>query len=161
MARRLIRAGANVNAKNRFGSTPLLDAVLSCGVKRDYKFIELLLENGANHCIKDNDGESPESFSRSNPQLRRLFAKYDASLIKQAKKEEKKAAGGVKICSNCGKANSQRCTGCYLIFYCSVQCQKLDWEDHRSYCTVCMTERLHKNMLFLCIEYRILNAKNL
>ena len=136
MTKRLLKAGAKVDAKNRFGSTPLMDAV--CSIKEgDYKFIELLLEHGANQCLSDNDGVTAESLSYQNAILRRLFEKHNTALIKQAKKEAKIEAGGSKPCFKCGKTNSQkRCTGCYMTSYCSAECQRSDWERHRSYCMV-------------------------
>jgi hypothetical protein len=30
-------------------------------------------------------------------------------------------------CVSCGKAGTNRCTGCNLLTYCSIKCQKLDW----------------------------------
>ena len=136
MTKRLLKAGAKVDAKNRFGSTPLMDAV--CSIKEgDYKFIELLLEHGANQCLSDNEGVTAESLSYQNAILRRLFEKHNTALIKQAKKEAKIEAGGSKPCFKCGKTNSQkRCTGCYMTSYCSAECQRSDWERHRSYCMV-------------------------
>lgn len=43
----------------------------------------------------------------------------------------------VKICSVCNKyekGKQKRCTRCKARWYCSVDCQKSDWETHRFNC---------------------------
>ena len=54
MARELLRAGADPNTQNRFGCTPLVEPVTNKNMEQ----INLLLEFGADHDIKDNDGIS-------------------------------------------------------------------------------------------------------
>merc|ERR1719491_708782 len=42
------------------------------------------------------------------------------------------------ICSNCGKSGDgiklKNCTACFLVKYCSVQCQKTDRKQHKKEC---------------------------
>jgi hypothetical protein len=47
----------------------------------------------------------------------------------------------------------QRCSGCLGFYYCSVECQKLDWRegDHRTYCRTQHSQRL-SNPSFYRIE---------
>ena len=54
MARELLQAGADPNAQNRFGNTPLMEPVQGF----DLENIKLLLEFGADPDIDDNDGVS-------------------------------------------------------------------------------------------------------
>lgn len=68
MAEILIKAGAKVDAQNRFGATPLIDATLA----HKYDFIKLLANHGADLFVEDNEGSSPISIS----QLIRKLAKY-------------------------------------------------------------------------------------
>ena len=63
MAEKLIRAGAVVDAKHRFGGTPLSEATMTT----HYDAVEILLKHGADHYIKDNDGISPAFATRWNP----------------------------------------------------------------------------------------------
>lgn len=53
MGELLLAHGADVNAKNRLGETPLLEAAGCTAV------VELLLAHGADVNIKDNDGQTP------------------------------------------------------------------------------------------------------
>ena len=46
------------------------------------------------------------------------------------------AADGTRRCLSCWRATSgiKRCTGCKMVFYCNVNCQKRHWKAHRSVC---------------------------
>ena len=37
-------------------------------------------------------------------------------------------------CTLCQKSASSRCSGCNLSYYCSKECQKSDWKDHKPEC---------------------------
>jgi len=37
-------------------------------------------------------------------------------------------------CSVCGEKAAKKCAGCYAILYCSEECQKDDWKDHKPLC---------------------------
>jgi hypothetical protein len=41
-------------------------------------------------------------------------------------------------CSNsgCEKVSTKKCSGCEEVGYCSQQCQKLNWPDHKAACKV-------------------------
>ena len=69
MAERLLRAGANVNAKNRFGETPLINLAMTT----HYDAVELLLKYEADPYMKENDGCSAHSMTRYNPRMQSLF----------------------------------------------------------------------------------------
>lgn len=41
----------------------------------------------------------------------------------------------VKLCAFCSKADAaKRCSKCKKVFYCSAECQKADWKDHKTQC---------------------------
>ena len=44
------------------------------------------------------------------------------------------------VCSNCRhppkKGEEQRCSCCHITRYCSIQCQRKDWDFHRFACSV-------------------------
>merc|ERR1719282_1077416 len=79
MAERLIRAGAKVDAKHRFGGTPLSEACMTT----HYEAVEILLKYGADPTIKDNDGYCPNYFTKFNPKLQELFGKYYKKNMKE------------------------------------------------------------------------------
>ena len=125
MAERLVRAGANVNAKNRFEATPLMEVTLA----KNFEFVEFLIHNGADPNIKDYSGMSPKDFARKieSPGISNLFSDDFGAAGKKVVKDK---------CSQCnlGKDHLKKCTGCYHSWYCSSQCQRQDWEKHKSEC---------------------------
>jgi len=53
-----------------------------------------------------------------------------------AKKDrsEKKSQGAFKCGAGCGSHGTKRCTGCYLVFFCSEACFKKTWPAHKQKC---------------------------
>src|SRR5260221_1117169 len=39
-------------------------------------------------------------------------------------------------CSACSEEAARHCLGCYTVAYCSKECQKLDWPDHKNACNL-------------------------
>jgi hypothetical protein len=39
-------------------------------------------------------------------------------------------------CHNCHEDASHKCATCKTTYYCTKECQKADWKDHREYCCV-------------------------
>lgn len=58
--------------------------------------------------------------------------------MKQKIIEDEKAGSNqlpIIMCNTCNeKAGSNRCGRCHSRFYCSLDCQKLDWKDHKLTC---------------------------
>ncbi len=44
------------------------------------------------------------------------------------------AAIGESCCDKCGKPTKQGCSGCRAAIYCSKECQKADWKQHKQTC---------------------------
>ena len=40
----------------------------------------------------------------------------------------------VKFCQICGSKNAKCCSSCKSMYYCSKECQKLDWYNHKKEC---------------------------
>ena len=133
MAEILLKAGAKVNAQNRFGATPLLDSVLT----RKLDDISLLLKYGADPLLSDYEDNCPDDHTKYYPKLKDMFG---ASNKKKAKSERNKmraeAGGSLRKCSVCSesKLDTKRCTGCYLVWYCGPECQRVAWPEHKEEC---------------------------
>ena len=130
MAEKLIRAGAVVDAKHRFGGTPLSEACMTT----HYDAIEILLKHGADHYIKDNDGVSPNDITRWNPRVQQLFGKYYKKNMKEKMKSpDYESSSKCNVCEESDSTN-KKCSGCYLVWYCGPKCQKQDWITHKDVC---------------------------
>ena len=127
MAEKLVRAGAKVDARNRFGCTPLMDA----GLANRYDFMEFLLQHGADQTLMDNDGCSTKLLASHNPREQKLLAKYANRRVR----EEREERGLNPTCRKCSfDEGLKKCTGCYHVWYCSAKCQREDWESHKEEC---------------------------
>ena len=64
------------------------------------------------------------------------FRKFSEAVAESAKKErsERKSEGAFKCGAGCGRHGTKRCTGCYLVFFCSEDCFKKTWPSHKSKC---------------------------
>ena len=127
MAEKLIRAGAVVDAKHRFGGTPLSEATMTS----HYDAVEILLKHGADHYVKDNDGVSPNEIHRWNPRMQKLFGKYYKKNIKEKLMSEENESK----CNVCKEKDTiKKCSGCYMVWYCGPECQRQDWTTHKEAC---------------------------
>ena len=86
MAEKLVKAGVNVDAKNRGGSTALHEAAMS----RKYDFVKFLLDNGADPYLKCNDGHSTVSLLSHDPKMKELIGKSYRKSIGEEKKNSTK-----------------------------------------------------------------------
>ena len=108
--------GADVNSINRFGETPLVAPVRDG--RSDY--VEMLIENGAQMNITENDGVNLLQLAHCLPfptKISEMMSKAGAS---HAKFEQKvaKADGLYKSCAICKNTDAtKRCTGCYMKWY--------------------------------------------
>eukprot|EP00088_Acartia_fossae_P012865 TRINITY_DN1665_c0_g1_i1.p1 TRINITY_DN1665_c0_g1~~TRINITY_DN1665_c0_g1_i1.p1 ORF type:complete len:484 (-),score=131.38 TRINITY_DN1665_c0_g1_i1:879-2330(-) len=130
MAEKLLEKGkANPNLVNRFGAPPLSECIMS----NNLKHVQLLMEYNADPYIKDNDGCSPSDMGIRSPTVNRLLKTADKRFVK-AERDAAKEEHQLKKCGRCSKDASKRCTGCYLVWYCNADCQKSDWDVHKTTC---------------------------
>ena len=72
--------------------------------------------------------------------LNELVAEFEKNVVlkEEAKDERKKNAmeEGGRICSfkDCKEKGKQRCVGCNFAFFCSKECQRKGWGEHREEC---------------------------
>ena len=60
--------------------------------------------------------------------------KNHKAICRKGNSEETSAAMSLETCSVCSKEASKKCSKCKLQFYCSKQCQKEDWKNHKAIC---------------------------
>ena len=129
MAKYLLEKGADINMKNRFGATPLFEAVQSMNTG----CVDWLLENGADPDVYDNDGLHLFKHAQIIPGMRQKMSAYTAKLAKKKRNEAAKE-GAYRKCAVCQKNTLKRCSGCYLAWYCGKECQISGWKDHKKEC---------------------------
>ena len=96
--------------------------------------IKLLLHSGASVDLKDNDGTTCWSLAKHFPRVNALISEAATEDAKKAR-AEKRSEGAFKCtASGCTRKGSKRCTGCYLIYFCSDPCFKETWPTHKSKC---------------------------
>ena len=129
MAERLLRAGAKVNAKNRFGETPLTNVAMTT----HYDAVQLLLDHGADPYIKDNDGTFPLNTHKWNQKLQQMFGEsYKKKIKEQVRHPDYESPSKCIVCGK--KSNTKKCNGCYFVWYCGSTCQREDWKNHKDLC---------------------------
>ena len=119
LARILLEHGADPNARDRFGSVPLMGA-LQAGT---LDAIEALLAHGADLDVADADGVTPEEFyPRCGPEVGALVQRW-----RRRRAGEEQGALEEKACAWCGKSEGLKfCKSCHAIRYCSKDCQS-EW----------------------------------
>jgi len=130
LAEILIKAGSEVNLKNRLGCTPIFEPTMAGRID----LVEFLLEHGADIDVQDVNGIKLLSLTRNYPKLQSLFSDH-MSKMGAKDKEKMRAEGNYKTCVVCKKDRKcSRCVGCFNIWYCSKDCQKNDWGNHKEDC---------------------------
>lgn len=130
MARVLLEHGADPNARNRFGASPLLE----CVKHKKVDFVKLLLEFGADPALKNLEGMSPQIMANGCSVICPLFAEPLKERCAELRKKAKQM-GELETCRRCGRgSHCKRCAGCYLVWYCGKECQQADWAHHKDPC---------------------------
>jgi len=103
--------------------------------------IKLLVKFGADPGIPDNDGITCLSLAYMHPEILgaflQTFATASIENARAKKKEAKEENGGcLWNCAGCGSSDkdNNRCTACYLVWYCGKECQENEWENHKNAC---------------------------
>ncbi|KAH9837635.1 uncharacterized protein C8Q71DRAFT_753664 [Rhodofomes roseus] len=128
LARVLLENGADVNYQNRYGEVPIM-AAFQIG---DPRMVELLMEFGADLAKPDADGTTGQSmFVNTGPTVTAAVMKW----MRKRTGEQLPLDG--KSCAKCGKTNGalKICSKCHAVKYCSPECQRAHWREHKQTCT--------------------------
>jgi ankyrin repeat protein len=116
IVQQLIKAGADVNAVSNRGTTPL-----HLAVKKGHIWIaKILITSNAHVYVNDHKNRFPVEYAKSDKMVRFLKNR--------------------RVCFYCGKKGSKQkikmCSGCMHTHYCSKGCQRGDWLQHKTKCSV-------------------------
>jgi FOG: Ankyrin repeat len=112
----LIARGANVNYETGLRFTPLHWALAY--YNRD--IARMLIRHKANASLVSSDGLMPSAM---------IAKEGDTQMLAEIEMVKKQGT-----CSVCSKQATQKCGKCKLAYYCSAQCQKDSWAQHKSFC---------------------------
>ena len=117
LARMLIVHGANVNRRDIYGMTPIIQAVMTAHSKA----VDVLMEHGADLDITDADGISArDTYIRSGPKVAAVIHAWER------RRAGEKAPLGENECALCGKGGKLlSCSACHSVRYCSSECQSM------------------------------------
>ena len=117
LARMLLKAGADVNHRDRYGAPPIMNTFQT----NNTASIDTLMEFGADLDIADADGIIPRTlFVSCGPQVAATVNKWirkrsgeDAPMDENVCQKCRSPGKGLKLCSKCKSAK-----------YCTVDCQR-------------------------------------
>jgi len=121
IAKILLDNGADINAVNRLGETALLQPVM---MKRE-DCVRLLMINGADPTITDHEGGRVQDMTVIDNEIKELLS---VSRYAKEKGEEEMA------CQLCCQPSKSRCSACFVVRYCSKECQLAHWNKHKKMC---------------------------
>ena len=158
--KKLIELGADVNAHDIYGYTPLQYALISFSwvrISYSYNIVTVLLKHGANPNTESRDGCKPltdfsKQYSAAKMKFIDILIQYDGKLTDKiqannlrtsvetfgskelAVKVREAHPRGKEECERCLKPAPRKCCACSLVYYCTQACQKQDWKFHRVSC---------------------------
>jgi MYND finger/Ankyrin repeats (3 copies) len=128
LAKILLEHGADPNSRDRMGATPLFGAIFA----QDTETTELLIDAGADPKLADYEGCAAEQFAATTaPRILAVIRE------KMRINQENRVVVPGGNCSNsaCGRSGAARmCVGCHRAIYCSRDCQRQAWKQHKKVC---------------------------
>lgn len=116
LARILLKHGALVEARDRYGVTPLLEAVIT----DQADVADVLLEHGADVDAESAEGVTPRALVATDPRVTVVLQRW----IRRRAGEEPPAFE-YSVCDSCGLESTKLlwCSRCRTVRYCSKDCQ--------------------------------------
>jgi hypothetical protein len=136
LARILLEAPtpANVNFQNRRGMVPLFGPMMN-GV---LDAVDLLFEFGADLDVAEADGYTPaKTYITYGPEITATIHKWLRKRKGEAALMQEKACGYpqcLNVFTDGTKPKLMVCSRCKTTRYCSVKCQRADWQSHKPNC---------------------------
>ena len=128
----LLKHGADINARNRFGCSPLFEPIMA----GNEEAVVFLLENDADVHVEENDMKlTPAKLGMNRPSISRLVSEYSTRKQRKELKENHK-------CAQCDAYGDQKCSACRSVRYCSAKCQKDHWKQHKARCKQVRAEKM-------------------
>ena len=122
IAKFLLDNGAEVNTTNRLGETALLQPVM---MKR-FDCVDFLMRNGADASIRDNEGGCCADMSGMDDETKEHLTASNNTTPSDL----------LMLCALCSQPSKSRCTACFVVRYCSKECQLVHWNKHKKLCKV-------------------------
>lgn len=81
--------------------------------------------------------------------------KVHKTTCKPAAPVQEEVDTSLKACQSCSKMETvakrmDRCSGCLMAPYCSVECQKADWRKHKQFCVIVQSHLSRKDECYSC-----------
>jgi len=70
---------------------------------------------------------------------------YDGIIFKWKKATDDLIKKYKGFCGSCSKFATQKCEKCESVYYCSKECQKLNWKEHKQLCCITLTKSHNKH----------------
>ena len=70
---------------------------------------------------------------------------YDGIIFKWRKATNDLIKQYKGFCGSCSKFATKKCEKCESVYYCSTECQKLNWKEHKNLCCITLTKSCNKH----------------
>ena len=118
IAKVLLDNGGEINATNRLGESALLQPVM---MKR-FDCVDFLIRNGADPSIHDNEGGCCADMGLIDSDVKEHLTPSNTPIDVSM------------LCALCSQPSKSRCTACFVVRYCSKECQLIHWDKHKKQC---------------------------